>query len=264
MGHVVELTRLDRGALCDMPESADVFLGVANLRGRVAPIMDLRRVLGEPTLAAEVARLTELLETREADHVRWIDALLRSVEEGWEFPGATSSHACGFGEWLDGLLRDEAAMHRVTRGSPAIEKLLRDMEAPHARIHAVAAEVRALADGGDAEGACALVERTRVGELDATRHLFARTREAVGAHEWSIVAVIESDDEWLGLVVDGVRSVASLAMDSIDDMPAMATTGRLTDAVAKDPKTGELTTLLDVEALLAGVSGVAPGAGAAA
>ena len=72
--------------------------GVINLRGRVIPLIDLRKRMGLPSAADETKAFCDLLDQRERDHRKWLDELEASLAERRAF--ALTSDALG--KWYDG------------------------------------------------------------------------------------------------------------------------------------------------------------------
>ena len=69
-------------AVPNMPEHVR---GVINLRGKVMPVVDLRKRLGMPTLQMETDSLVDMLSQREKEHLNWIEELQASITESRKF-----------------------------------------------------------------------------------------------------------------------------------------------------------------------------------
>lgn len=129
--------------------------GVIHLRGQVLPLLDLRKSMGWQSLPEEIEAFTAMMDQREQDHRRWLDALEQALRERTEFKLATDPHQCAFGRWYYSYRTD----------SPWIASLLKKFEIPHNRIHACAKEALALAAAGRCEEASQLIDEKRRCEL---------------------------------------------------------------------------------------------------
>ena len=69
----------------EVPNTGEHVRGVINLRGRVLPLIDLRKRIGLASLAEENAAFLAMLWQREKDHHNWLRELEASVRERREF-----------------------------------------------------------------------------------------------------------------------------------------------------------------------------------
>jgi len=179
--------------------------GVAVLRGDVLPAIDLRVCLGHPSAPAETEALVRLLGEREEDHRRWLAELEACVRERRAFGLATDPRKCKFGQWFYAFRTDDA----VLRGE------LARFEEPHARIHALAADVLAL----EPAEALARIEGARRGLLAALLELFASARRAVQEAHREVGVTVEVAGRRSVLVVDRAEAVADLEQIPAEDDP---------------------------------------------
>ena len=83
-------------------------------------------------------RLDGVLAQREVDHLNWANKVsnLFTDSKAVRLEVETDDHKCGFGIWLYGDGRKEAE-----KLVPALASMLKDIEAPHHRLHASAIEI---------------------------------------------------------------------------------------------------------------------------
>jgi hypothetical protein len=121
-----------------VPNMPDYIRGVINLRGRVMPLVDLRKRLGMASATEEVDGFCNLMTQREQDHRNWVAELEASVQGHREFKLTTDPHKCAFGKWYDTYQTDNAW----------IAALLKKFDKPHKKIHGVGLQVvQMVADG---------------------------------------------------------------------------------------------------------------------
>jgi hypothetical protein len=87
--------------VASIPNMPDFVRGAINLRGRVMPLVDLRKRLGMVSATEETSELIRLMMQREQDHKNWLAELEACVRESREFKLTTDPHTCAFGKWYD-------------------------------------------------------------------------------------------------------------------------------------------------------------------
>lgn len=192
-----------------VPNTPDYIRGVVNLRGAVIPLLDLRVRLGMPSFLEEINEFCSLMDQREQDHKNWLIELEASINEKRQFKLATDPHKCAFGKWYDGYKPD----------SYAVSSLLRRFDSPHKRIHGIAEEVLALADGGKVDAACKVIEECHNKELAEMIKLFASVKEKYRANSNEVSIVTETDNGVIAITVDAVESIEHFDNESIEDAP---------------------------------------------
>lgn len=184
--------------------------GVINLRGRVMPLIDLRKLFGWQSVPEELADFYKLMDQREEDHRNWLKALEKSVTEGVEFRLGTDPHKCAFGRWYDSY-RSE---------SPWITALLRKFESPHNKIHALASSVIELANGRKTEEALRLIEQKRNRELLEMITLFQGLKQLMRETVKEVAVVLTSPENTFAVAVDSAVAVEGIPPDLIKELPA--------------------------------------------
>ena len=230
----------------EVPNTGEHVRGVINLRGRVLPLIDLRKRIGLASLAEENAAFVAMLEQREKDHHKWLDELEASVRERREFRLTTDPHKCAFGKWYDTYKPESTlvAMH------------LKKFDQPHKQIHAVAVEIAKLEAEGQIDQAHALIEETRTGTLARLVTLFGELRSLARESSREIALIVEDDGKSFAISADSALSVEKLAAGSIEALEAGVgvTHGGVVQRFGKRIKTGEIILILESDRLREGVA----------
>jgi len=230
----------------EVPNTGEHVRGVINLRGRVLPLIDLRKRIGLASLAEENAAFVAMLEQREKDHHKWLDELEASVRERREFRLTTDPHKCAFGKWYDTYKPESTlvAMH------------LKKFAQPHKQIHAVAVEIAKLEAEGQIDQAHALIEETRTGTLARLVTLFGELRSLARESSREIALIVEDDGKSFAISADSALSVEKLAAGSIEALEAGVgvTHGGVVQRFGKRIKTGEIILILESDRLREGVA----------
>jgi len=99
--------------------------GIKGIIGNAGEVIDGNKLRGE-------------MVQKEVDHLNWVAEVNRLLTDDTvtELHVETDDHKCGLGKWLYGKKREDAE-HLV----PALKGLLKDMEEPHAKLHASAIDI---------------------------------------------------------------------------------------------------------------------------
>jgi purine-binding chemotaxis protein CheW len=212
-----------------VPDTPPHVLGVLTVRGRILPIVDLRRLLGHASLAQEMAADCQGLRSA---YEAWRDQAVRQVAAGSKAVAATAPDAVRV--WLgDFNPASQALMDPAVRLRTANDAVLKACAAPSAETFepVVAAAV--------AEAASALTALSGLFE----RHVREDQR----------IIVVESRGLLLGLVVDHVSEVLNVPRNLIDRPPQAACGGGMElSGIAKLEGGKRLILLLDNDQLLDG------------
>ncbi len=235
--------------VCEVPGVPDYVRGVINLRGRVTPLVDLRRRLGLRSSHEETEELCALMEQRAQDHRHWLDELEASVKEKRKFTLARDPHQCAFGKWYDNFKTDNILL----------SGFLKKFDAPHQRIHALAGEVEQMVErgrGGDAEGcaqkALEMFNEARSGVLSTMLGLFADFQQMIRDTHREIAVVLHGQAGMYAVSVDSVASVERLAAADMEELAdkGLAQQSGLVTSVAKRAKGGGLVLILAPDSIL--------------
>lgn len=198
-----------------VPGTPEYVRGVMNIRGRLVPVVDLRKRLGMTSTSEETEGFCALMEQRRQDHVDWLNELESSARERREFKLATDPHKCAFGRWYD-----QYKPENIWVGA-----LLRRFAEPHQRIHATAGEVLALESQGNWEGAMGLITQTRNGELAEMISLFANLQELIRESRQEVAVVLQADNRTLAVSVDEAVAVEKFERENLGPLPVTTDDG---------------------------------------
>lgn len=191
--------------ISELPSGNPCLRGGITVRGGVLPLFDFRTMIGAPLLLKEREELVTILNQREQDHIDWIDALTKSVNEGTEFRKATDPHACAFGKWY----------YSYKAPDSSIERTLASFEQPHNEIHALAQKALAMGRSQGTEQALKVIETARHSVLGKLLRLFGDLKKALvtDIRELAIICAA-SNGALFAIAVDGVESIRDLERDN--------------------------------------------------
>ena len=228
--------------VAEIPDVPDYVRGVINLRGRVIPLLDLRKRMGLTSAREETESFCTLMEQREQDHRRWLNELEASVKECRPFTLATDPHKCAFGKWYDTYHADNSW----------VDGLLKRFDAPHQEIHGIAIQVENL-KAKEAHGAAEeLIRKTREGALAKMLKLFADLRELVRHAGRETAVILQNEGKMFAISIDLAESIEKLQPGSIEEVPAAVPIAN--DAVVKRfgkrAKNGEVVLIIETDRLM--------------
>jgi len=218
MEHVREILRVQPPN--QVPDVPDYVLGVLTVRGQILPIVDLRRLLKQPSLGEEFAASCQ---AQRQPYERWIgqgrfasgriDISVPEHLRAWI--GASNSSS-------------EVLMEILSRLRGLNEKLIRQAQSK-ASFDEIAATAKLVI---------------------AALHQFECDVEA-NVHEDQRIIVVDANGFVLGLVVDHVNEVLNVLRRLLDPPPMVTSTGGLElEAVAKLDDGNRLIMVLDVKNLM--------------
>jgi purine-binding chemotaxis protein CheW len=219
MKHVREILRVQ--APKQVPDVPEYVLGVLTVRGQILPIVDLRRLLHQQSLADEFSgSCREIREWYE----RWMERL------GGNQSGRTDLSAPErLRSWISAAnSSSQALMETLSKVRGFNERTIKQVQS-----HAPAEEIAA-----------------SVSEVIAGLHDFER-EVAANIHEDQRIIVVDAGGFVLGLVVDHVNEVLNVLRKLLDLPPMVTSAGGLElEAVAKLEDGNRLIMLLDVANLM--------------
>src|SRR6266852_1500088 len=225
--------------VAEVPNTGQYVRGVINLRGRVVPLIDLRKRIGLTSALDEMGALCSMMEQREQDHREWLNELEASVNERRDFGLTTDPHKCAFGKWYDAYKAENhlVAMH------------LKKFDEPHKHIHSIAIEVQKLTAQGLHDRAKELIEATKSGTLASLLTHFAELRSLLRGTSREIALILETAGKRFAIAVDSALSVEKLAPGSIEPLQAGVGVPQDGDVrrFGKRPKGGEVILILETD-----------------
>ncbi len=205
---VKEIIRMPE--LTTIPDSNPNIRGVVNLRDKIIPVYDLRKIMGFKTSQEEDSELIEMLKEREQDHKNWLDELTKSVQENREFKLTTDPHQCKFGKWY----------YNFKTNNLILASFLERFEQPHAKVHEIAIEVNKVRMAGDIELAQEICDVARATKLKNMVDLFHDLYDVIQKSRREFAIILEVDSELKAINADRILSIQTIdndALESIND-----------------------------------------------
>ena len=204
---VVQMISLRERHITPIPQTPAYFEGMVDLPSGPLGVLDLRALLGMPSMREETADVLQMLQQREQDHINWILELHASVRENREFTLATDPHKCKFGLWYDALMADYEGLYRFCNDSMPLIELMKSFDTPHQQIHQLAKQVSELVEAGEKEKALQVISKAESTTLAAMLDLFNKARTLIGELRRGIVVIAEQSSQHIGLQVDNVIEI---------------------------------------------------------
>ena len=238
---VREMLRLPRTT--SVPNVGAEVRGVVTLRDRAMPVVDLRQLLGMPSLVEDAETLNATLVQRAEDHRQWVTALDASVTEQREFTLTVDPHQCAFGKWYDAFKST----------SVVLDSHLKRFDQPHRAIHALGATVADLVRQNRTDDARALIAKARVTTLATLMQLFDETPKILAEMNREMLVVLSDGEQLIGVTADAVESVEPVLQETVADidLPREARGHGPVTQTARTAKGEQLVLILNAKMLLA-------------
>ena len=236
MEHVREILRVETPN--QVPDVPDYVLGVLTVRGRILPVIDLRRLLQQRSLADEFAASCRALRE---EYERWIDQTAKFLASGSQ-QAVDSSVMEHLRQWLaETNSSSQLLMETLAKARGLNEKVIKQLQlrSKH-ELH------------GDRDAARACGEDV----LSGSRETVAALRKfeeqiAQNIQEDQRIIVVDADGLVLGLVVDHVHEVLNVPKSLMEPPPRITSSGGMElSGVAKLDDGARLIMLLDVASLM--------------
>jgi chemotaxis signal transduction protein len=236
MEHVREILRVQTPN--QVPDVPDYVLGVLTVRGQILPIIDLRRLLQQRSLADELADSCRPLRE---EYARWIEELEKA------FAGGLQSKVDGsvteqLRKWLaETNSSSQLLMEALAKARGLNEKVIKQLQ------------VRAKYEArGDHDAARACGEEVLSGGRETVAALRQFEQQiAQNIQEDQRIIVVDAEGFVLGLVVDHVHEVLNVPKDLMEPPPRITSSGGMElSGVAKLDDGSRLIMLLDVASLM--------------
>ncbi len=231
--------------IVEVPQSPSYVRGVAEMRGKVIPFVDLRLRLGMSSFIEEVDDFCRTMDKREEDHRHWLEELQASVREQREFSLATDHHQCKFGKWYDSYKPTDHTL----------ASLVGKFRNPHRAIHGIAVRVKKLESEGKMDEAHAIIDQCRDNEMAEMISLFAKIKVAYRENNREIALVLIHGDSSFAIAADSVESIEHLSEDVSDAARIdgiTLTDGGLVNSIGRRKNHDVLVQILDHTRLMVG------------
>ena len=237
---VREMTAL--GQVVAAPGSGPHLRGMIDLRGETLPLLDMRHLLGLPSLGQQLDQIEATLREHEELHRAWLNQLEEAAAMGQARDLPLDPEQCPFGRWYSRLTTDE----------PVLISQLAALDSPHRQAHEMAREVMNLLQAGQTRAARQSLESHRGTALYALPRQIKEARQALGHSRREIAVVVDFPERAsLALAVDEVEAVEELISSaaSLDETDSGALNHRLLAGVGQRIPSGEIVFLLNLDHL---------------
>ncbi|MGD1090673.1 MAG: chemotaxis protein CheW [Bryobacteraceae bacterium] len=236
MEHVREILRVQTPN--QVPDVPDYVLGVLTVRGQILPVIDLRRLLQQRSLAEEVADGCRPLRE---EYERWIDQIEKLFAGGSQskVDGSVAEH---LRKWLaETNSSSQALMEALAKARGLNEKVIKQLQVRTKHE-----------EHGDHDAARGSAEEALSGgrETVAALHCFEE-QVAQNIQEDQRIIVVDAEGFVVGLVVDHVHEVLNVPKNLVEPPPRITSTGGMElSGVAKLDDGARLIMLLDMAHLM--------------
>jgi chemotaxis signal transduction protein len=236
MEHVREILRVQTPV--QVPDVPDYVLGVLTVRGQILPVIDLRRLLQQRSLAEEFADSCRLLRE---EYELWIEQTEKVFAGGThtKVDGTVTEH---LRKWLaETNSSSQLLMEALAKARGLNEKVIKQLQARTKHE-----------ERGDREAARACGEEVLAGGREAVAALRRFEQQiAQNIQEDQRIIVVDAEGFVLGLVVDHVHEVLNVPKNLVEPPPRITSSGGMElSGVAKLDDGSRLIMVLDVANLM--------------
>jgi purine-binding chemotaxis protein CheW len=236
MEHVREILRVQTPN--QVPDVPDYVLGVLTVRGQILPVIDLRRLLQQRSLAEEFADSCRPLRE---EYERWIDQI-EKVFAGGSQTKVDASVAEHLRKWLaETNSSSQLLMEALAKARGLNEKVVKQLQVRTKHE-----------EHGDRDAARACGEEVLSGGRETVAALRRFEQQiAQNIQEDQRIIVVDSEGFVLGLVVDHVHEVLNVPKNLMEPPPHITSSGGMElSGVAKLDDGARLIMCLDVANLM--------------
>ena len=188
-----------------MPNSPEFVRGLIKLRQNIITLIDSRKRLGFRSILENGQELFRMLQERKQDHINWLQTLYTAVEKDGDFNLTTDPHACAFGRWYDNFKTDNYGL----------EVYLRQFDAPHKRIHAIATRALKEKELNGKSAAIKIIEQVKNTDLKAMIDLFDNAEQAIKEARRELAIILEHNNSIVAITADNVSNIVSFEKEQI-------------------------------------------------
>ena len=221
-----------------VPDVPDYVLGVLTVRGQILPVIDLRRLLQQRSLADEFADSCRPLRE---EYERWIDQI-EKVFAGGSQAKVDSSVTEHLRKWLaETNSSSQLLMEALAKARGLNEKVIKQLQVRTKHE-----------ERGDRDAARACAEEVLSGGRETVAALRRFEQQiAQNIQEDQRIIVVDAEGFVLGLVVDHVHEVLNVPKNLMEPPPRITSSGGMElSGVAKLDDGARLIMLLDVANLM--------------
>ncbi len=222
-----------------VPNVPDYVLGLFTIRNHLLPILDMRGLLGLPSMISE---RHQMLDKAMAAEEKWCNALISALNSGKSVSVSLNAKETPFGLWLEGYNTSSVELELIAK---RIKRERADLYSAGGRL------VEHITEMSEDE---ATHQKEQLTALSAVvKNSIEALKESMVDHirEDQRTMVVESDAMTIGFLVDWVDEVLRIQKSVIDKTPAMAASRKKElKSVAKLDDGNRLIMIMDESALV--------------
>lgn len=236
---VREILRFDK--ITEVPNSPEYMLGLITVRGKLLPVVDLRKLFNMRTFGEDIS---EHVEKIKAAHEEFLKALSSSIDGKSVFKGELDHNKCSFGVFLSNFYTSSVEVDN------AVEEIKQD----HVLFHNYAKESLDILRESGSEKAKSFFDEKILPTGKLVINHFERLQKTIeqNINQDQKILVIEFGNISIGLAVDKMKHVIRLPKDVVAEPPSLLSGKRGKDlrGIANLENGSRLVMLLNEENLL--------------
>lgn len=191
--------------LTPLPKAPSHLLGITEYKGQMLPVIELRVLLGMPSLTEYVEQFSRMKQM----HIDWVNSLKEALENRHFFSLPVDPHKCKFGQWYDHYKTDNHSLNFV----------LKKLTAPHAHIHQCGAVFNDCLKKEDFGRAAQCVEQAKAVCYSEMIPLLDQLIETYQEIFRGIYIVLNRDGKRIALFVDEIKELVPARNLSRQELP---------------------------------------------
>jgi len=233
--YVLEVIRIPKWT--PYPNTNEYIKGIFNLRNKVIPLIDFRKLLGYKSFDDSMDELINMLKEREQDHKNWLNELENTVIEGRAFNLTTDPHKCKFGLWY----------YSYQPENSTLELFLKEFEEPHKEIHHIAITVDGLMKHNKKSEALEVVKKAKDKELKKMLDLFSELYVFLRNSTKEFVVIVNTNNGIKSYTVDKINQIIKVNDNEISILDDVKLKGTAKEVIKKND---DLILKLDIQSFL--------------
>jgi len=229
-----------------LPEAADIYKGLVDIRGDVFPLLEVRKLFKFKTIEEECTDFNNMINGAREAHINWVNELKRYVNEKDAFLLPTEPTKCAFGKWYN----DYSA--KVSNASAAVS--LSKIKEPHEQFHEAADNViKLVKNDKDGNNDLAIKESLALATeryVPIILALLDETKQVYRSSYRETVVTLSNGEDTLGLLLDEILGVDKVEMVADDRSMSKIVDSRFFTGVGHNDKINKEILIVDEEMLL--------------
>jgi chemotaxis signal transduction protein len=172
---------------------------VTSYQNKPVPIYDFSTLIGQQSEYQENIATIELLNQRQKEHEDWISDLEQCLSNQTEFTRPRSAHLCAFGQWYDTYKPSDKILSAI----------LKDFEAPHRKIHALADTLLNMVKNDQREEAISRIEIEKKTTLRKLSELFRIATDRLESITRPILVYLDHGERPIAIRLNAISDIVT-------------------------------------------------------